>query len=483
MTFFDIFSYTAFAGAILSILFFVYGFISKKYFNPSYNNSTTLLDVAVLFVKNWIGALFIFSGAVKAIDPIGTGIKIKEYFEALHLNFLESLSLEFSVFMIVLEIVLGVALIIGWMPFITTGISYLMMIFFTFLTGFTYISAYCPSMLFYVLCAIVLLIITISAFLKDSKKRMLGIAATLLGALAVFLFCKFSGQCLLCAFDKANMKVTSCGCFGDFIKLEPLQSFNKDLILIALLIFLLFNIQNIKAAFQNKTGKIVSHILIAIITIATWIFCLYNYKWSEPIVDFRAYKIGTNIIEDRKTKKAPVMDYEFKYINKNTKKVSVYTMKQLSTAGLSDADSFISRVDKIVDPGIPAKIIDFNIYDKSGGTEVTDDLLLDPAYTFYIVAYDIKHTNIEAFTKKINPLVKAANSNACNCILLSSNATPNDIKALQTEAYLYWSDEVMLKTMGRGNPVILLVKDGVILNKWHWNKLPNWDAVKAAHIK
>jgi hypothetical protein len=222
---------------------------------------------------------------------------------------------------------------------------------------------------------------------------------------------------------------------------------------------------------------------VVLVGIATLLFCLNNYKWNEPWADFRPYKIGTNIIEDRKMKKPPVIDYIFKYINKTTGKTRDIGMKELSSAGLTEVDSFMSREEKVIDPGIPAKIMDFAIYDKAGGTEVTDDILMDPAYTFLIVSYDINKANKQAYTSKINPLAIEANKNACNTIVLSSNATDKDLKDMKTEAYLYWSDDVMLKTMGRGNPVILLLKDGVILNKWHWNQLPTFDAIKKAHMK
>lgn len=312
---------------------------------------------------------------------------------------------------------------------------------------------------------------------------MYGIIATVLAAALVFAYCKMSGACLLCAYDEANMKVTSCGCFGDFIKLKPVQSFTKDLIIIVMMIFLLFNFKKIKNVFEFFKLKMVSNVLIAAVALATLFFCLNNYMWNEPWADFRPYKIGTNIIEDRKVKKAPVIEYVFKYMNKSTGKTRDIGMKELSSAGLTEIDSFISRDEKIIDPGIPAKIMDFAIYDKAGGTEVTDDILMDPAYTFLVVSYDIKKANLQAFEKKINPFLADANKNACNSILLSSNATEENLKALKTEAYLYWGDDVFLKTIGRGNPVIVLLKDGVIVNKWHWNQLPSFAAVKKAHIK
>lgn len=130
------------------------------------------------------GLLFIFSGLVKAIDPRGLAYKMEEFFEAwansgFMKGVMESLghfSLSFSIIMITLEVVVGVALLIGWQRKLTTFILLLLMLFFTFLTS-------------YVL---------------------------------------FSG------------KIRACGCFGDCIPLTPIQTFTKDIILLVLALLLLF---------------------------------------------------------------------------------------------------------------------------------------------------------------------------------------------------------------------------------------------------
>lgn len=89
-----------------------------------FNKKISIIDS---FLQNFCGALFIFSGWVKAIDPMGTGFKLEQYFQQFESTFagtwmkfiaplfpiLEKFSLSFSIFMIVLEIVLGIMLIIG----------------------------------------------------------------------------------------------------------------------------------------------------------------------------------------------------------------------------------------------------------------------------------------------------------------------------------------------------------------------------------
>ena len=141
------------------------------------------MKVLVTIARILTGLLFIFSGLVKAIDPRGLAYKMEEFFEAwsnagFMKGMMESLghySLSFSIIMITLEVVVGVALLIGWQKRITTWILLLLMLFFTFLTS-------------YVL---------------------------------------FSG------------KIKACGCFGDCIPLTPNQTFTKDIILLIFALLLL----------------------------------------------------------------------------------------------------------------------------------------------------------------------------------------------------------------------------------------------------
>lgn len=130
-----------------------------------------------------VGLLFIFSGLVKAIDPRGLAYKMEEFFEVWaaggfmkgFMMQLHSNALAFSVFMITLEIMLGIALLLAWKKKLTSWLLFLLTLFFTFLTAFVL----------------------------------------------------FSG------------KIKECGCFGNCIPLTPVQTFTKDIILLVLVLFLL----------------------------------------------------------------------------------------------------------------------------------------------------------------------------------------------------------------------------------------------------
>ena len=157
-------------------------------------------DHVQAFLQYFVGVWFLFSGVVKAVDPLGTALKMQDYFSEFKstfgttsfkfivpmLNWMSDNAVFFSIFTIVLEIALGVLLILGHKTKFTSWALLLLMVFFTALTGYTHLSGYVPD-----------------------------------GA-HFFEFSKWGD------WVETNMKVTDCGCFGDFLKLEPTVSFYKD---------------------------------------------------------------------------------------------------------------------------------------------------------------------------------------------------------------------------------------------------------------
>ena len=143
-----------------------------------------------------VGFLFILSGWIKLNDPLGFSYKLQEYFgtDVLNLPFLEPYALGISIMVVVLEVVLGVFLLIGYKRKFTVWMLLLMIVFFTFLTFY---SAY---------------------------------------------------------FDK----VKDCGCFGDALKLTPWESFTKDIVLLVLILILFFGQKYIKPLFSKLPTTIIA---------------------------------------------------------------------------------------------------------------------------------------------------------------------------------------------------------------------------------
>jgi uncharacterized membrane protein YphA (DoxX/SURF4 family)/peroxiredoxin len=149
-----------------------------------------------------VGALFIFSGFVKLVDPIGSQYKFQEYFSesVLDMEFLIPYALPFAVLLIVAEILLGVMILIGYKPKLTVFSLLILTLIFLFLTWY---SAY-------------------------------------------------------------YNKVTDCGCFGDAIKLTPWETFYKNVVLIFLIFILLIKIEFIKPIFKGNIPKLITFLSLAV---------------------------------------------------------------------------------------------------------------------------------------------------------------------------------------------------------------------------
>ena len=80
------------------------------------------------------GVTFIISGFTKLIDPVGTGLVVKEYFSFMHLGFLDQWSTLFGFIMSVLEMLTGICCITGVFLGIFTFIGMVMMAAFTLVT-------------------------------------------------------------------------------------------------------------------------------------------------------------------------------------------------------------------------------------------------------------------------------------------------------------------------------------------------------------
>lgn len=96
------------------------------------------MRTTVTIVRFFVGLLFIFSGLVKANDPLGLSYKIQEFFEIWGLHSFNEYTLALSLLLNAFEIIAGVALLIRWQFQLTGWFLLLLIIFFTLLTGYTY---------------------------------------------------------------------------------------------------------------------------------------------------------------------------------------------------------------------------------------------------------------------------------------------------------------------------------------------------------
>ncbi|MBX2911203.1 MAG: DoxX family protein [Cyclobacteriaceae bacterium] len=201
-----------------------------------------------LFSRVFVGGLFIFSGLIKLNDPVGTQIKLEEYFEVFSADFgsffhvFVPWALEIGMLLIVLELALGFAVLLYYKMNTTMWAMLALMVFFTFLT-------------FY------------SAYFN---------------------------------------KVTDCGCFGDAIKLTPWESFYKDVVLMVFVLHLFWYRKSYRAVLRTREG----HAVMGVVVLTGFILGIYAVR-HLPFIDFRPYKVGNVVPGQMVPEEQPVIEYLF----------------------------------------------------------------------------------------------------------------------------------------------------------------------------
>ena len=364
---------------------------------------------AVTIIRILTGLLFIFSGLVKAIDPLGLAYKMQEFFEAwgqtkmLHsmMNGLDGYAVSFSIIMITLEVVVGVALLLGWQKKLTAWILVLLMLFFTFLTS-------------YVL---------------------------------------FTG------------KIRACGCFGDCIPLTPMQTFSKDIVLLLFAFFLLFSTEYISPIAK----PLINTMLVFAAAVLTLLLQFHVMK-HLPLADCLPFKKGNNILELRKIPADAIpdkTDFVFSYEKDGMKKE--FTSANLPDSTWK----YVGRKDIIIKGKNNVPLInDFSLTTEDGG-DATESVLNEPGeyYIFFVKELpantDKWLDNFKALAEK------AVKANRKIFVVTSQKHVVADFmeKNKITIEGVLTCDVTAVKTAARATPTLYLMKGPVIQGKWSWADL------------
>lgn len=368
------------------------------------------MKTAINIARFLVGGLFIFSGLVKAIDPLGLGYKMQEFFEAWAssgflpglMTAMHSQALLFSIFIITLEVIVGVALLIGWRKNFVLGLLLLLTLFFTFLTA-------------YVL---------------------------------------FSG------------KIRACGCFGDCIPLTPLQTFTKDIILLGLIIFIIIGKKHIQPFFKDGVGGL---LVFASLLGAT--FLQFYVLKHLPLRDCLPYKKGNNILELRKMPANAIAD-EYSYVfvyEKNGEKKEFGTDNLPDSSW-----TFSDRKQNLVKAGknnIPL-INDFSLAD-STGANVTETILGQTGVYYLFFLQNMNDGNNRWSTAFADLWKKAQSLNRPIYIITSGREKVNEFFNVMNQYNIpvLTSDATAIKTAARANPTLFVMEGPVVQDKFSWADL------------
>lgn len=353
-----------------------------------------------------LGVVFIFSGFVKAVDPFGTAYKIEDYFAAFHLSSLSFLSMPLSFLQAIIEFAMGACMLFGLYRKWNSRLMLLVMIFMTILT----------------------LYIAVSDPVED------------------------------------------CGCFGDALVISNWQTFYKNIVLLICSIITFKYCERISNLFTGKTYWLA----FLYIFIFIGLFTFRNYI-LDPLLDFRPYKIGANIpelmnVEDGK--------------GREEKSFLVYAKdgveKEFTEDNYPWEDStwvFVRMDTKVIKEGETPPIKDFSIAklefnqaltEVENKTDITHEVLSDTNYVFLMISPFLTEMNV-SYLSNFEDVKNYADYQGYKFYCLTASVTDEIIDWAKTNTINFdfcATDERALKTIIRTNPGLLLLKNGVVVNKW-----------------
>jgi uncharacterized membrane protein YphA (DoxX/SURF4 family) len=395
------------------------------------------MKTTINIIRVFVGLLFIFSGLVKANDPLGTAYKMEEYFEVWNadlatstfflkdaltnlFHFLNDHTLFLSITMNAFEIIAGAALLLGWRMKLFSWLLLLLMIFFTILTGYTY---------------------------KTGRP-------------------------------------TNCGCFGDCIKITPEYSFYKDLLLSALILILLFTRKHIKPLFSQRLNTF----LMFLVTVFSFGLQWYSLRYLPP-VDCLPFKKGNSIPEKMKLPANAVPDsivMTFVY-EKQGQKVE-FTADKFPADFNDSLYKFINRYDKVARKGKnnepPIKgfsLIGPKNVDSTGVETVSDSTgaILSQPKSLLLFNTDLPG-NDPAWKRDLLAVYEEANQKGIPFYFVSNNRdsamavySQMGIKNMNVLS----CDFTAIRTAARSNPTLYLLSNGIVKGKWSY---ANFDDARKA---
>lgn len=369
--------------------------------------------------RTLLGVVFVFSGAVKAIDPMGTVYKIEDYLKAFGGFFIDLLPLAelAAVVLILLEILLGVCMLLNVR---TRWTSWLALAFYAVMTPLTLYIA-------------------------------------------------------------INNPVSDCGCFGDAIVLTNWQTFGKNVVLIILAIVLVALRKHVYPLWRGWM-----EIVIAVIT-ALGAFAFMEYTYLHlPVMDFRPYKIGNHLptlMEYPEDAEPDIYEYSFVY-----EKDGVEQTFTLDNYPKGDSTwTFVRQNSKLIQKGYEPPIHDFEIINAEG-EDLTWDILESEEPVTLVVMYDLKKADkkqlakVEALAANLSPFASSPDTlsfqgeSEGGLYILTGSGTDEMITfALEYPTlgeYICTCDPVTLKTIVRANPGVIVVQNGIVIDKYNLRNRP-----------
>lgn len=349
------------------------------------------------------GLVFVFSGFVKGVDPLGTAYRIEDYFIAYGTDWALSFSLLLSIVLCAVEFSVGMALLANVRMKLTSWVLLLMMSFFTLLT-------------FY---------------------------------------------------DALYEPVPDCGCFGDAIKMTNWQTFYKNIVLIMLALLVFVN----RNKYQSLFSKSLQTMFVVLFLLLFGYFSVYNYR-HLPMIDFRAWKVGNQLNPDGEAETKVYLLYQ----NKQSGETQEYLSPNYpwnDSVWLAEWEFIDQRTETNGD--LPQHGL---FAEDADGNDMTDVVLHSP-HLFVFVSPALEEVDSSQL-HEVDDMVEQLQENGYAALWLTASLPENIEPLLATHnalAEVYFVDETVLKTIVRANPGLVLIHQGEVLGKWHYNDFPQGESL------
>jgi hypothetical protein len=265
------------------------------------------------------------------------------------------------------------------------------------------------------------------------------------------------------------MKFRSCGCFGDCLPLNPVQSFLKDLVLLALILLLLVYRNKIKQSFSSVVTN-----YIVMIAAVVFSFGLQWYVLTYlPVVDCLPFKKGNDLLQLRQIPTNAVPDsFDIKFVYSKEG-----VDKEFAVTALPDSTwTFKERKQVLVRKGInnEPRIKDFVLKD-TYGNDVTENVIGTAGTHYLLFIQSTQDTNkndewIEGLRRIVSKSGKVsiltAVQDEVTKLLKDSSFTGN--------LHVYSCDVTAIKTASRAIPVLYRMNGSVVEEKWSGASVSSW---------
>jgi hypothetical protein len=331
-----------------------------------------------------VGIVFFMSGIVKLMDPVGAGLVMDEYYSFMHLDFMSFSSKVMGTLFALAEALIGAALVTGVWKSIIAKVAVGLQGFFTLLT------------------------------------------------LVLVIF---------------NPEM-DCGCFGEAIHLTHMQTFLKNLVLLALLLAYMLPLKHLMI--DTKKRKYVVFYLVGISTLA---FTIYSWIYI-PMVDFTAYKPGAELSAGADINPEDMYESVFTYEKDGVQET--FTLEDLPQD--IDTWTFVSTETRTKNDQVK-DLIELSFYKAETG-EYMDTLATD-GKVMIVSVYDTDMR--KSRWGEVESFIRRSQEKGFTTLLLCAkeDGIPEKMKD-----FAYISDYKTLISMNRSNGGVTYFNDGVLIRKW-----------------